>query len=147
MNGFGLFLLCLATVLTPVSSLLAAEPQTEPTAPARVQSAAISGRCSLLAPRAASHSNLRTWAMELLNHSGQRPVTKFGIELDENSPASATQPTTNPDRPLVILIHGYNSCPERLAPLAKTLREAGFACGALRYPNDQAIADSPLVLS
>jgi hypothetical protein len=91
------------------------------------------------------HSNVRakvrTVAMELLNSSGKRPVTKFGIVFDGGINQAAA------DRPLVVVIHGYNSCPERLAALQKAIRDAGFCCGTFRYPNDQAIADSALLLS
>jgi len=83
----------------------------------------------------------RTVAMEWLNRSGQRPVTYFGLTVD---PAVHQAPI---DRPLVILIHGYNSCPERMAELATAVRQAGYPCGTLRYPNDQPIADSAKLLS
>ncbi len=85
-------------------------------------------------------AKVRTVAMELLNSSHSRPTTKFGIELDAVNNQAA-------DRPLVIVIHGYNSCPERMAALQKSIRDAGYICGTFRYPNDQAIPDSASLLS
>ena len=79
--------------------------------------------------------------MEWLNRSGNRPTTNFGIHLDDGVSDSSSQ------RPLVILIHGYNSCPQRLAPLQATISAAGYECGTFCYPNDQAIVDSADLLS
>ncbi len=92
------------------------------------------------APQSSVRAKVRTVAMELLNSSHSRPTTKFGIEVDAANNQTA-------DRPLVIVIHGYNSCPERMAALEKTVHDAGYNYGMFRYPNDQAIADSAALLS
>ncbi|MCK6470370.1 MAG: GPI inositol-deacylase [Planctomycetes bacterium] len=65
----------------------------------------------------------------------------FGIEPDEqwqDAPA---------DRNLVVLLHGLDSTPENVAPVLKSIREAGLPCAVFRYPNDQPIADSAKLLA
>ena len=79
--------------------------------------------------------------MQWLNRTGKRPTTEFGIQLDQPVAATSSQ------RPIVILIHGYNSCPQRLSPLHTSLSAAGYECGTFAYPNDQAIVDSAELLS
>src|SRR5262245_51121063 len=86
-------------------------------------------------------AKFRTVAMQWLNRSGDRPTTKFGIALD---PSAQQAPA---DRQLVVLVHGFNSSPEHLLGLSAAIREAGYACGTLRYPNDQPIEDSAKLLS
>ena len=94
---------------------------------------------SLLAT--ASQSIVRLSALQWLSHSEPVPAPTFGITLDPGADHAAAE------KPLVILIHGYHSAPQRLAPLALSIRTAGYPCGALRYPNDQPIADSAQLLS
>jgi pimeloyl-ACP methyl ester carboxylesterase len=91
--------------------------------------------------KSSAQTKFRLAAMEWLNRSGNRPTTNFGIHLDDGVSDSSSQ------RPLVILIHGYNSCPQRLAPLQRTISAAGYECGTFCYPNDQAIVDSADLLS
>jgi len=88
-----------------------------------------------------TQTKFRLAAMKWLNRSGQRPTTQFGIQL-----ASAIGPARS-ERPIVILIHGYNSSPERMAPLSNSISSAGYECGTFAYPNDQAIVDSAELLS
>jgi pimeloyl-ACP methyl ester carboxylesterase len=54
---------------------------------------------------------------------------------------------TPPARPLAVIVHGLDSRPERFEKLAGAIRQAGFTCGAFRYPNDQPIADSARLLA
>jgi pimeloyl-ACP methyl ester carboxylesterase len=91
--------------------------------------------------KSSAQTKFRLAAMEWLNRSGNRPTTNFGIHLENGVSDSSSQ------RPLVILIHGYNSCPQRLAPLQATISAAGYECGTFCYPNDQAIVDSADLLS
>ncbi len=44
--------------------------------------------------------------------------------------------------PLVVVVHGFNSSPQRFEPLANALREAGLPSATYSYPDDQPIDDS-----
>jgi pimeloyl-ACP methyl ester carboxylesterase len=50
-------------------------------------------------------------------------------------------------RPVVILIHGFNSTPEQNAAIMLPIHEAGFPCGTFSYPNDQSLSMSVQLLS
>src|SRR5436190_1680301 len=88
-----------------------------------------------------AQTKLRLAAMSWLNRSGQRPTMQFGIQL-ANAIGHARS-----EWPIVILIHCYNSSPERMTPLCNSISAAGYECGTFAYPNDQAIADSAALLS
>jgi pimeloyl-ACP methyl ester carboxylesterase len=62
---------------------------------------------------------------------------------------AADEPTlaVSNDRPLVIIIHGYNSSPTRNQAMAAVIAEAGFPCGTFAYPNDYSISASAQLLS
>jgi len=79
--------------------------------------------------------------MNWLDSSGNRTKTKFGIDLDEKSLAAPAE------KPLVIVIHGYNSSPQRMTVFSDLVRAAGYPYGTFCYPNDQAIVDSAALLS
>ncbi len=49
--------------------------------------------------------------------------------------------------PLVVVVHGFNSSPQRFEPLVSALRESGFPCATYSYPDDQPIGDSADQLS
>ncbi|MEZ6064530.1 MAG: alpha/beta fold hydrolase [Planctomycetaceae bacterium] len=51
------------------------------------------------------------------------------------------------DRPLVVLVHGYNSSAGQLRPLHELLRHEGFACAMYSYPNDGSIDAAAVELS
>lgn len=51
------------------------------------------------------------------------------------------------DKPLVVLLHGFNSKSEGITPLVASACEAGYTCATFVYPNDQRIADSAELLS
>jgi pimeloyl-ACP methyl ester carboxylesterase len=51
------------------------------------------------------------------------------------------------DRPVVIVVHGYNSSPARNQAMANAIRAAGYPCGTFAYPNDYSIAASAQLLS
>jgi pimeloyl-ACP methyl ester carboxylesterase len=50
-------------------------------------------------------------------------------------------------RPVVILLHGFNSGPVQNAALMKPIQSENFACGAFVYPNDHSITASAQRLS
>jgi pimeloyl-ACP methyl ester carboxylesterase len=51
------------------------------------------------------------------------------------------------DRPVVIVVHGYNSSPTRNQAMVGAIADAGFPCGTFAYPNDYSIAASAQLLS
>lgn len=70
-----------------------------------------------------------------------KTATTYGLVLDENwqdKPAKL---------PLVVLIHGLNSRPEEIEGFVWEVRDAGFGCATVRYPNDQPIVDSAELLA
>ncbi|MGI9455535.1 MAG: esterase/lipase family protein, partial [Aeoliella sp.] len=61
---------------------------------------------------------------------------RYGLTLDESWETAGTDVTR------VVLLHGFNSSPLSMAPLAGALRERGHPCAIATYPNDQAIDQS-----
>jgi pimeloyl-ACP methyl ester carboxylesterase len=110
--------------------------------------AAIVGDSAVEASDEVSSSPLRSYvrlsAMSLLNRAGATATTHYGLTAEEQAELAAA---VAHDKPYVVLVHGFNSSPERCATLLKPIREAGFRCGTLRYPNDQSITDSAELLS
>lgn len=49
--------------------------------------------------------------------------------------------------PLVVVVHGFNSSPQRFEPLAAALRASGWPGATYSYPDDQPIDDSAQQLS
>ncbi len=72
---------------------------------------------------------------------GERRPGRFGLRLQDGPGQS------DPTQPLVIVVHGFNSSPERFEPLAAALREAGLASATYSYPDDQSIEESAAQLS
>jgi pimeloyl-ACP methyl ester carboxylesterase len=50
-------------------------------------------------------------------------------------------------KPVVVVIHGYNSSPEKIHAVVAAVHDAGFPCGTFAYPNDYAISASAQLLS
>ncbi len=67
--------------------------------------------------------------------------TQFGLELDADWQKAPV------DKGLVVLVHGYQSRPERHDSILKEVRAAGIPCGVLRYPNDQPLDKSAALLA
>src|SRR5262249_38047214 len=63
----------------------------------------------------------------------------YGLRLEDGWQDAASHST---GRPLVVLVHGYNSTPERNAAVMAPIRAAGFPCGAYSYPNDWDLTDA-----
>src|SRR5690606_37946192 len=57
----------------------------------------------------------------------------YGLQLEPGWQQAAVNAA---GRPLVVLIHGYNSTPQRNAALLIPIRAAGYPCAAFAYPND-----------
>ena len=136
------------TTLSTASASIVAVPFNQPrglTVNPTQNAASSGGRAPTTAVAAiekpSAQTKLRLAAMSWLNRSGQRPTMQFGIQL-ANAIGHARS-----EGPIVILIHGYNSSPERMTPLCNSISAAGYECGTFAYPNDQAIADSAALLS
>jgi len=65
----------------------------------------------------------------------------FGLQLPEG------WQQTDESKPLVIVIHGFNSSPLRFRKLVAALQKSQFVSGTFSYPDDQPIADSSQQLS
>lgn len=89
----------------------------------------------------AAQADLRAAAAGLLDRSGRRQKVPYGLSPE---PGAADAPL---DRPLVVLLHGFNSTPERAARLLDVPHELHLPCATFAYPNDQPIADSARLLS
>jgi pimeloyl-ACP methyl ester carboxylesterase len=51
------------------------------------------------------------------------------------------------DRPIVIVVHGFNSSPEKNQAMFSSIRAADHPCGTFAYPNDYTIPASAQLLS
>jgi pimeloyl-ACP methyl ester carboxylesterase len=72
----------------------------------------------------------------LLRESLAGDLDPYAFELD------AGWQDQEPNRPLVVLIHGYTAGTRSLAAFHKTLRESGWPVATFSYPNDGPLADS-----
>ncbi|HEX4413448.1 MAG TPA: alpha/beta hydrolase [Lacipirellulaceae bacterium] len=68
-------------------------------------------------------------------------LTKYGLHLDDG------WDKIDPAKPVVIMIHGFNSSPEQNVSMMIPIRAAGFPCGTFAYPNDYFIRSSAQLLS
>lgn len=67
--------------------------------------------------------------------------TRYGLRFDKGWQRASF------DQPLVVLVHGFNSSPEKAEPLLASCRAAGAPCAVFAYPNDQALRPSAELLS
>jgi pimeloyl-ACP methyl ester carboxylesterase len=65
----------------------------------------------------------------------------YGLVLEEN------WEQVDESKPVVIVVHGYNSCPQRNKAMADAIRSAGYPTGMFSYPNDYTIVTSAQLLS
>jgi pimeloyl-ACP methyl ester carboxylesterase len=68
-------------------------------------------------------------------------LEKYGLRYDDR------WDTADANKPIVILVHGFNSTPQQNAALMVPIRDAGFPCGTFCYPNDYMIRSSAQLLS
>ncbi len=69
---------------------------------------------------------------------------RYGLVLDENWQTAAA---AAPDLPLVVLVHGFNSNPQKNAAVLEPVRAAGYPAATFAYPNDWEISESASRLS
>lgn len=99
-----------------------------------------------LLARAAARSSDSCKRYRARNWLRQRIIRKsdlerYGIEFDDGwqqVPAG---------KPIVILVHGFNSTPAQNVAMMVPIREADFPCGNFAYPNDHTILQSAQLLS
>lgn len=81
----------------------------------------------------------RAWLRQ--NVVCESDLARFGLRMDDDwERADAT-------KPVVVLVHGFNSTPRQNAALLVPIHEAGFPCGTFAYPNDYVILSSAQLLS
>jgi pimeloyl-ACP methyl ester carboxylesterase len=85
------------------------------------------------------HQGLRAWLRRKFVRDSD--LAKYGIRLEDG------WQRVDPAKPVVILVHGFNSTPRQNAALLAPIREAGFPCGTFAYPNDYLIRNSAQLLS
>jgi pimeloyl-ACP methyl ester carboxylesterase len=86
-----------------------------------------------------SRYQARNWLRERLVRDSD--LNRYGLMLGDDWQRAPAQ------RPVVILVHGFNSGPEQNAALMKPIHEQHFACGAFVYPNDHTIDASAQLMS
>jgi pimeloyl-ACP methyl ester carboxylesterase len=130
----GIYLAGLLVLLQVAAPSHAASPPTEDTSAAYellVRAAA--------SPTSCDRYPARNWLRRKIVR--QADLRRYGIRLEEGwHQAAAT-------KPIVILVHGFNSSPAQNAAMMAPVREAGFWCGTFAYPNDQVILQSAQLLA
>ena len=81
----------------------------------------------------------RTWLRERI--VCESDFDRYGLRLDDNWQQAPA------DRPVVVLVHGFNSSPRQNVAMITSLREAGLPCGTFAYPNDHNVLASAQLLS
>jgi pimeloyl-ACP methyl ester carboxylesterase len=81
----------------------------------------------------------RSWLRTKMVHEAD--LSCYGLVLDENWHEA------DESKPVVVVVHGYNSCPARNQAMADAIRAANFPCGTFSYPNDYTIVTSAQLLS
>jgi len=81
----------------------------------------------------------RSWLRRKIFRSSD--FERYGIVLEDGWQRKAEK------KPIVILVHGFNSSPAQNAAMMVPIRDAGFPCGTFAYPNDQTILQSAQLLS
>jgi pimeloyl-ACP methyl ester carboxylesterase len=99
----------------------------------------------LLVRAAANSSNsgkryrARNWLRQRIVRNSD--LERYGIQFDEEWQQAPAE------KPIVILVHGFNSTPAQNAAMIVPIREAEFPCGNFAYPNDHTIMQSAQLLS
>jgi pimeloyl-ACP methyl ester carboxylesterase len=91
------------------------------------------------AQAAATSDGWRGWLRRCVESEEDR--RRYGLRLDEGWSRATVE------GPVVVLVHGFNSTPERSENLIASARQAGMSCGVFAYPNDQPLRASAELLS
>ncbi|RIK83433.1 MAG: hypothetical protein DCC67_05895 [Planctomycetota bacterium] len=92
--------------------------------------------------RDAADYSFRQWLRERIVRAEDQ--SRYGLQCDEGWEAVAG---ASPEKPLVVLLHGFNSTPQRNEAVLTPIRAAGFPCASFAYPNDWELASSAALLS
>jgi pimeloyl-ACP methyl ester carboxylesterase len=92
--------------------------------------------------REAADYSYRRWLRERIWRDDD--AERYGLVFDKGWQAAAEE---SPHRPLVVMVHGFNSTPQRNAPVMRPVRSAGFPCATFAYPNDWDLRESAALLS
>jgi pimeloyl-ACP methyl ester carboxylesterase len=101
----------------------------------------LSGAGGVIVREAADYS-FRRWLRNRIWDEADE--ARYGLQLDGDWQKVARRSLT---RPLIVLVHGFNSTPARNAAVMAPVRAAGFPCGSFSYPNDWELRQSALLLS
>ena len=69
-------------------------------------------------------------------------LEQYGLRLDKPAATASGETKTDCHKNLVVLLHGFNSSPERNLALLAPIRDAHFPTATFRYPNDHSLAES-----
>ncbi len=119
-SDFALALIVLAT-----STVTRAET---PALPAPPTAAAALASISYDTATAARQYHVRNWLREHL--VSDRDLARYCLRLDDDWRSAPI------DRPIAVLIHGFNSTPSRTAGVLVPIRDAHFPCATFAYAND-----------
>lgn len=128
---------CLATIFAPVErpSSRAATPGPQAKCTAAEQ---LLGEASANAAHCEHH-----WARAWLRRKivCESDLEMYGLRLEDGWERA------DPTKPVVILVHGFNSTPQQNAALMLPIHAAGFPCGTFAYPNDYVLLKSAQMMS
>lgn len=85
------------------------------------------------------HCGARAWLRQKVVRDSD--LAKYGLRMADG------WEKCNCTKPVVVMVHGFNSSPQQNAGLMLPIREAGFACGTFAYPNDYFIRNAAQLLS
>lgn len=68
-------------------------------------------------------------------------LARYGLALDEDWQRA------DESKPVVVLLHGFNSCAKNNDAIMLSIRKAGFPCASYSYPNDHTLIASAQRLS
>ncbi|MBA3480954.1 MAG: hypothetical protein H0T51_03970 [Pirellulales bacterium] len=69
---------------------------------------------------------------------------RYGLQPEDGWREAAE---ASPELPLVVLVHGFNSTPQRNAAVLEPIRDAGYPCASFAYPNDWDLREASALLS
>jgi pimeloyl-ACP methyl ester carboxylesterase len=93
-------------------------------------------RARLHTDKRRAQSKVRQVSLRIIDPRGRyRAQNRFGLMFDDTAEGRI-------DDQLIVGVHGFSGSSSAMDVFLDPLRDAGFACATLIYPNDQPIADS-----
>ena len=131
--------LCLALSTATAVAASAAQPCIPAIEPAGCRSAEQLLAAASKANQANEGTGPRAWIRR--NVVRDCDLAKYGLCMADGWEKCDTT------KPVVVMVHGFNSSPQQNAGLMLPIHEAGFACGTFAYPNDYFIRNAAQLLS